>query len=89
MMDDIRERIATVMAAWCTGESKELQSVPGSRPCERDYARSDAVLAELGLEQVGWRNNRGAFCFGHEYHHRYDGIEWCEPVYRIKKITDG
>lgn len=33
------------------------------------------------LRQVGWRNDQGNYCNGHEHHHRLDGIVGCVPVY--------
>lgn len=40
--------------------------------------------AAQALVQVGWRNDQGRMCYGHDHHHPLDGIEWCEPVYVIR-----
>ena len=45
-------------------------------------------FAPLNLVQVGWRKDNGNFCFGHEHHHQYDGIAWCEPVYVLRRAND-
>ena len=90
-VDELRERIAKVIhheGGYCglCGYEGEWDVCGDCKRTLLGYA--DAVLNALRLEQVGWRNDQGRMCFGHEHHHRLDGIEWCEPVYRLAPRSD-